>query len=427
MASHRRVAILGHGVEGQSAHAFFAREGWEVVVYESEPFPDHLSADLIIRSPGIRPDVLPYATTTVTTIFFERCPCPVIGVTGTKGKGTTSSLIYEMLKKDGRDAYLGGNIGVAPLDFLSSLSSLSVVVLELSSFQLMDCSYSPHIGVSLMIVPEHQDWHHSIDEYVRAKGHIFAHQDKNDIAVINVDYPLSRSLRSIVRGNYFSVSMHPHKENGVYVDDGAFVYQVGSEKEELCQTTDIALPGKHNWENVMAAIAVAKAYGVHIDAIRHVLQTFAGLPYRLEKVGVIRGVTYYNDSFSTTPETAIAAIRAFDQPKILILGGSSKNADFSELGKVIAEMPSIRAIIGIGQEWKRIKSEIQYSMSNIRIIEGCSSMVEVIAAADSVAQPGDVVVLSPACASFDMFKNYKDRGDQFREAVRHLQHVYDQR
>jgi UDP-N-acetylmuramoylalanine--D-glutamate ligase len=186
-------------------------------------------------------------------------------------------------------------------------------------------------------------------------------------------------------------------------------------KERILPVTKLHLPGKHNWENAGAAIAAAKTVGVKISSIQHVLETFSGLPHRLEKVGDINGITYYNDSFSTTPETAIAAIKAFDKPKVLILGGSSKNSDFTELGKVISESASIRGIIGIGQEWEKIKLIIQ--SEKFKVIEGCKNMKEIVEAAKNLAQPGDVVLLSPACASFDMFQNYKDRGEQFKKEV----------
>lgn len=418
---HKKIAVLGTGVEGQSVVEFLQQEEAQVTAFEKEPFPDLASFDLIVRSPGIRPDKIPQPTTTSTNIFFELCPCPIIGVTGTKGKGTTSTLIYEMLKRDKKDAYLGGNIGIPPLSFLHKLTKNSLVVLELSSFQLIDCTYSPHIAVFLMAVPEHQDWHTSVDEYVEAKFQIIKNQKLSDTTVLCIDYPLNRSLVPKIRGKILSVSTMPHDHPGVFVSDrDTFVYQTQAKKQRICPASELRLPGKHNWENVGAAIAAAKTAGVKNASIVHVLKTFSGLPHRLEKVGVVNEVTYYNDSFSTTPETAIAAIKAFTQPKVLILGGSSKNSDFTQLGKVISEATSIRAIIGIGEEWERIKRSCQLSAVGCQLIEGCKNMKEIGAKAKEVAQPGDVVLLSPACASFGMFKNYKDRGEQFKAAVQSL-------
>jgi UDP-N-acetylmuramoylalanine--D-glutamate ligase len=422
---NKTVAVLGAGVEGKSVVEFLRTENARVTVFEKDPFPDLSSFDYIVRSPGIRPDKVRQTTTTATNIFFERCPCPIIGVTGTKGKGTTSTLIYEMLRrdrkrerqKDHETVFLGGNIGISPLSFLHKLTKDCVVVLELSSFQLMDCRYSPDIAVVLMVVPEHQDWHTSVEEYVEAKFQIFKHQTSLDTAVLCIDYPINRSLLGKIPGKVLSVSTIPHNHPGVYVSTReTFVYQTQTKKESILPAKKLLLPGRHNWENAAAAIAAAKAAHVTTASIRHVLQTFSGLPHRLEKVGEAEGVTYYNDSFSTTPETTIAAIHAFEQPKVLILGGSGKNSDFTQLGEVISSSTSIRGIVGIGQEWKRMKKSLTLPGS-YQLIEGCKNMEEIVKAAKHLAKPGDVVLLSPACASFDMFENYKDRGDQFRAQV----------
>ena len=432
--TNKKVAVLGYGIEGKSTVEFLLNENAQVTVFDEKegadseegisiirgPFPDLSSFDVIIRSPGIRPDISVLRNhqsqiqTTATNIFFELCPCPIIGVTGTKGKGTTSTLIYEMLRRDRKEngevssrkyqveskkpseklpsVFLGGNIGTPPLSFLSQLTKDSVVVLELSSFQLIDCQYSPHIAVLLMIVPEHQDWHSSVDEYVTAKMNIVKFQHSQDTAVISLDYPQNRSLIGKLPGRILSVSTMPHDHPGVYVSDReVFVYQTQEKKYRICPTKNIRLPGKHNWENAGAAIAAAKAFGVKSASIRHVLETFTGLPHRLEKVGTVQGVTYYNDSFATTPETTIAAIRAFDVPKILILGGSSKHANFTELGKVVNDSTSIRAIIGIGEEWGRIKKEVRSQKIVVR--ENCSSMEDVVRVAHELAQLGDVVFI----------------------------------
>ncbi len=438
--SNKQVAVLGFGIEGKSVVDFLLLEKATVTVFVEKkegveeiegiegveivygPFGDFSDFDFIIRSPGIRPDKIQTGTATITTstkIFFERCPCPIIGVTGTKGKGTTSTLVYEMVKKDGKTAFLGGNIGIPPLSFLSKLTKESVVVLELSSFQLMDCPYSPHIAVVLMIAPEHQDWHLSIEEYIEAKSQIFLHQGTTDTTILSLDYPYCRSLIGKVPGKLLSVSTLPHEHPGVFVSEReSFIYQTQTKKQRIFSTKKLLLPGKHNWENAAAAIAAAKAFGVKTASIQHVLESFAGLPYRLEKIAVVGGVTYYNDSFATTPETTIAAINAFENPKILILGGSTKHADFSELGKCIERSSSIRAIVGIGIEWTEIKKSInEAALQRIKIIENCTNMQQIIEAAKNEAQSGDIVLLSPACASFGMFKNYKDRGNQFKQEV----------
>lgn len=463
---NKRVAVLGFGVEGQSLVRFLLDKQAKVTVFDEKktqaeivtefreftaqdvpyvfgPFGELKKFDMIVVSPGIRFDRREIieaqksgvTVTTATNIFMDLCPCQVIGVTGTKGKGTTSSLIAEMLKNDGRDAYLGGNIGTSPLDFLDKLTQASVVVLELSSFQVFNMTKSPHIAVIIMVTSEHLDYHKDTAEYVLAKANLLKYQSKNDEVVINVDYPNSLKIGGSTGKDYWQVSTKSKVKRGVFVKDEEIYWTDGIKTEKIIDCKNIFIPGKHNWENVSAAIAAAKLTGVSNSSIIRTIELFKGLPHRIEFVREITGVKYYDDSFSTVPETAIAAIVAFSQPKVLILGGSSKNSDFTELGKVICQSNSIRAIVGIGVEWDRIKNCVRASerqrkrketgdkrqdYNGICIIEECKDIKEIVAAARKVAQPGDVVLLSPACASFDMFKNYKDRGEQFKNEVNKL-------
>ncbi|HUD09218.1 MAG TPA: UDP-N-acetylmuramoyl-L-alanine--D-glutamate ligase [Patescibacteria group bacterium] len=424
---NKKVAIVGEGIEGQSSFKWLKTKGAEVAILDEKQGEDYLkdldSYDLVLRSPGIKISTLEKFVsrekiTSQIKIFFDLCPSEIIGVTGTKGKGTTSSLIYEMLKKQGFDAYLGGNIGVAPFDFLDKLNAQSKVVLELSSFQLIDLKKSPHIAVMLMITSEHLNWHSSIEEYIDAKRNILKGQTEKDFAILNRDYPATNESDIHTSGKVFHVSRERQvAEEGCFVRDGKIWSRIKGQEIEIIDTKDILLPGKHNWENVCAATMAAYLAGVSRENIAFVLKTFKGLEHRLELVATVNGVRYYDDSFSTTPETAIAAIEAFKEPEILILGGSSKNSDFSELGAVISKSKNIKAIIGIGVEWSRIKSEIRNPKSEIPIIEGAKDMFTVVQAAHKLAVPGDVVLLTPACASFGMFKNYKERGEQFKAEV----------
>lgn len=450
---NKRVAVLGLGVEGLASVRYLAEKGADVTVLDEADKEEidqkalreisELGVRLItgrksldnvgqyetvVRSPGVR--VLRkeiqqakqkgVIVTSQTQLFFEHCPCPVIGVTGTKGKGTTSSLIYEMLRKSGFDVYMGGNIGMPPFEFLNKLTPQSVVVLELSSFQLQDVTISPHIAVMLMVTSEHMDYHSDHAEYINAKRNIFRFQIKDDFAIVNRDYLPSHESDLLSDGKIFYVSRERSGvEQGCFVRDGAVRISMQGAEWKVIDTEKIKLPGKHNLENVCAAVMAATLAGADKESIKTVLQSFSGLPHRLELVGEVEGVRYYDDSFSTTPETAIAAIEAFTEPEILILGGSSKKSDFTELGKVIAEAKNIKAIIGIGEEWERIKAQFQISNFKLQIplIEGAKDMKTVVAAAAKIALPGDVVLLSPACASFGMFKNYKERGEKFREEV----------
>ncbi|HZQ29788.1 MAG TPA: UDP-N-acetylmuramoyl-L-alanine--D-glutamate ligase, partial [Patescibacteria group bacterium] len=419
-----RVAIIGLGMEGEASVKYLGSKGANINVLDKKQGGNYLQNldryDLIVRSPGVKPSLLDIPKdkiTSQTKLFFDLCPCRVIGVTGTKGKGTTASLIYEMLKAEGKDAYLGGNIGKPPFEFLDKLSPQSVVVLELSSFQLQDLTKSPHIAVMLMTTSEHLDWHKDSKEYVSAKRNILSHQNKSDFAIINRDYPASNESDVFSDGKVYYVSRERGGREGCFVEEGALWIQKDGKKTRLLAASQVKIPGKHNLENACAAAMAANLSGVSFENIAKVLKEFKGLEHRLELVRIVNGVSYYDDSFSTTPETAIAAIEAFKNPEILILGGSSKNSDFTELGRVISSKENIKAIIGIGVEWPIIKAKID---SKVQIIEGIKDMHSIVQKASEISSDGDVVLLSPACASFDMFKNYKDRGEQFKIEVSKL-------
>ncbi|HUQ84731.1 MAG TPA: UDP-N-acetylmuramoyl-L-alanine--D-glutamate ligase [Candidatus Limnocylindrales bacterium] len=449
---NKKVAVLGLGVEGISSIKFLKKQSANIFVLDrrkkeaidqdvlsdaknlgaefilgDQYLGDLSQFDVIIRTPGfyrnheklLEAEKSGAIITSLTKIFFDLCPCPIIGVTGTKGKGTTASLIHEMLKADGRDVYLGGNIGTPPLDFLDQLNKDSIVVLELSSFQLQDLDKSPHIAVMLMTTSEHMDQHKDLAEYIDAKRNILRFQIKDDYAIVNRDYPASNESDIYTDGKVFYVSRERAGQDGSFIRDDILWMQIDGNEKKIIDIADILLPGKHNLENVASASLAAHLAGVDREQIVNVLRSFKGLVHRLELVREIDGVKYYDDSFSTTPETAIAAIEAFTTPEILILGGSGKKSDFTELGKVISEKKNIKAIIGIGDEWHRIKEEsrIKNQESRILLIEDAKDMKTVVLAASKIATTGDVVVLSPACASFGMFKNYKDRGEQFRKEV----------
>jgi UDP-N-acetylmuramoylalanine--D-glutamate ligase len=422
----KKIAVIGKGLEGESSSKFLKSKGAMVTVLDQKQGENYLQDldkyDLIVRSPGVKSKTLENYknVTSQTKLFFDLCPAKIIGVTGTKGKGTTASLIYEMLKKQGFDAYLGGNIGKPPFDFLDNLNVHSVVVLELSSFQLIDLRKSPEIAVMLMTTSEHLDWHKSIEEYVDAKRNILRFQTENDFAVINKDYLASRESDTETSGKIYYVTSIDEAQRGCFVKDNAIWIRNNDLEEKIINTSEILIPGKHNFENACAAGMASYLFGVSVQNIAYVLKNFKGLEHRLELISTINGVKYYDDSFSTTPETAMAAINAFIDPEILILGGSSKNSDFKLLGEEISKAQNIKAIIGVGIEWPKIKSEINNPQSEIYFIEGAKNMGTIVQAAYKIAAPGDVVLLSPACASFDMFKNYKDRGEQFKAEVDNL-------
>ncbi len=391
-----KVAVLGLGVDTQDVIPFLEKRGDEVTVLDEakgDKFENLDQYDLIVRSPGVyryRPELLKTKTviTSKTKLFFDLCPAKIIGVTGTKGKGTTATLIYEILKAGGKDVYLGGNIGSGIFGILPELTGNSWVILELSSFQLVDLTKSPHIALVLMITSEHLNWHKDEAEYVSAKKSILAYQTENDFAVINKDYPNSVAIGKQGKGKKIWIS-----------------------GKEINLTT--RLRGEHNKENIAAAVSVAKILDLPFE---DVVANFPGLEHRLEEVTTVNGITFYNDSFSTTRETAIAAIKSFTEPEIVILGGSSKNSDFTQLGQAISDSENIKLVILIGAEGPRIAKTIQ----NKKTLFETKNMASIVNLAYNNATSGDVVLLSPACASFDMFKSYKDRGTQFKEQVKLL-------
>lgn len=384
--------------------------------------------NIVFRTPG-----LPYLTLALqqakkkgveissqTKLFFDLCPCKIIGVTGTKGKGTTTTLIHNILKASGKKVYLAGNIGKDPFEFLAKLKKDDWVCLEISSFQLQDLHKSPHIGVVLMITQEHLDHHQTRKEYVESKTAIVKWQKKSDFAVVNFDYPSPRDFARMTRGRVYFFSRYGKVDKGVYVEDGKIILMDKKKKNIICKTSELKLRGQHNWENITAAITASYLVGAKLLMIKKKVVNFKGLEHRLELVSKKKGISYYNDSFATVPESTIAAVKSFKEPVILICGGSKKGSDYFLLGEVIKNS-SVKAVILIGKTAKKIKSEIlKQVQDDITIIEGCKNMDEIFTAIKKVVRKGDVVLLSPACASFGMFKNYKDRGEQFKKDVKKI-------
>ena len=434
---NQKVGVLGLGEENVALVKYLVKQGANVVVCDQKEkgelgeyyqqvkdlpvqfrlgphYLEHLEDfSIIFRTPGI-----PYFNekiqaakdkgveiSSLTKLFFELCPCPIIGVTGTKGKGTTASLIYEILKSKTK-AFLGGNIGTPPIAFLGKLSKENIVVLELSSFQLQDLEKSPHIAVILDIKVDHLDYHLSRNEYVEAKRNIVKHQAKNDFTCINADYLTSIEFASSTLGQVWWFSRRKSIDLGTFVHQNELVLRTEDDEFSIIKIDQIQLRGAHNLENIAAAITASFLAGADPSSIQEAVKEFKGLEHRLEFVREIDGVKFYNDSFSTTPETTMAAIRSFDEPIILLLGGSEKNADYQELTKTI-EQKNIKLIIPIGGTAKRI----------VPSIGEIKSMEEAVKIAKEKSSPGEVVLLSPASASFDCFKNYQERGKIFKQEV----------
>lgn len=424
-----KIAIAGYGLEGKSNYDYFKSRGDVTIVDEREQVDD-LPADvptilgsgafdrladfdLVVRTAGLNPHkIITHGKVwSATREFFAQCQTPIIGVTGSKGKGTTASLIASILRASGKRVELVGNIGVPALAVLEQANQADVVVYELSSFQLWDLEQSPQTAVVLMIEADHLDVHADMQDYVNAKANIARHQQASDRVIFNHTNEYSRSIAM-----QSAAEQVPYpSEVAAHVTDGAFWY--GGVR--LCDTTALTLPGRHNLDNACAAIAACWPWVQDGVVIAEGLSSFTGLPHRLKFIREVNGVRYYDDSIATTPGSAIAATFAFEQPKILILGGSSKGADFTQLAQVVSDQ-DVRQVIVIGDEADRVETALTAKSVQVVNLGADITMPEIVAAAHIAAQPGDVVILSPACASFGMFKNYADRGDQFVAAVNEL-------
>lgn len=406
------IAIAGYGIEGKASFDYYRTPGNEVVIADeraqidapagartilgSDAFSRLGEFDLIIRSPSIPPKKLPYLgkVWSATNEFFAKCPVPIIGVTGTKGKGTTCSLITSILRAAGKTVHLVGNIGEPALTILPDIGPDDVVVYELSSFQLWDLKKSPHIAVVLMIEPDHLEVHADMDEYVAAKARIATSQTSHDVVIFNKDNRYARQI----------AAMSPARKIEYPFSVDEFI-------------ASLRIPGKHNQENASAAIAAAREYGVSDDAIREGLRHFTGLPHRLKFVREVAGVTYYDDSISTTPGSAVAALASFEEPKIIILGGFDKHVSYEQIVRAAKEKEAM--IVAIGQTGQEVARLAQQQGARYVRYEAMS-MQQIVEHVSELARPGSVVLLSPASASFDMFKNYAERGEQFVTAVEHL-------
>lgn len=453
MDQRSKIAILGFGVEGKAILEYLELHKYgNVTVCDQnvdlkDEMPNGVSVrlgkkyledltdfEVIFRSPGIRflePQLQSAIEKGVevissTSFFMDQSPCKVVGVTGTKGKGTTCTLIYKMLLAAGFDAHLGGNIGDPAISFLDKVKKDSVVVLELSSFQLQDLGNSPKYAVFLNTTTDHLDYHVDREEYMEAKENLLAHQKKDSLAVLNKDYEYSKYYLPIAKGKKYFVSAKEKVKEGAYVKDGTIYYSSGKE-EKICKTSEVALIGSHNLENVMPAIVVAKELGVPNKHIVKVIKEFKGLPHRLELVAEKNGVKYYNDSFSTTPETSMAAVDSFDAPTILIAGGYDKGLDYKDWARKILTKESLHTVILIGNTTEKMENALVEAEEKLGEAEVYptkvlrrKSLEEAIVEAFASAEKGGVVVMSPAAASFDMFKNYKERGESFRKIVNRL-------
>jgi len=394
-----------------------------------ENYLDGLDHDIIFRTPGMRPDVpqlLEAASrgaeiTSEMEAFFEVCPCNIVAVTGSDGKTTTTTVISELLKASGRRVFLGGNIGTPLFPIADCMEKEDWAVLELSSFQLMTMKKSPHIAVVTNLSPNHLDYHRSMEEYIEAKENIFLHQARGDLLILNACNDVTRSFTAKARGRVRMFSINGAVDDGVYFDGSAVLRAEGGKTAEIIKAEDIKLPGLHNVENFMAAFAAVGDI-VGDDVCRKVAMEFAGVEHRIELVRTLRGVRYYNDSIASSPSRTIAGLRSFKKKVILIAGGYDKKISYDELGPEIVK--HVKTLVLTGTTAAKIRAATEkapeYSEGNPTIMQ-FEDFDEAVKAAASVAKDGDIVILSPASASFDRFKNFAERGNHFKKLVNELE------
>ena len=448
----KSIAVIGMGVSNTPLIRMMLRAELKVTVCDKSPRerveeqvaeleslgakfqlgPDYLSKlykfDVIFRTPGLSPNnpELQKAmekgseVTSEMELFFQLCPCRILAVTGSDGKTTTTTLISEFLKEAGYNVYVGGNIGKPLLPDVAGMVPEDMVVLELSSFQLMTMKMSPNVAVFTNLSPNHLDYHHTMEEYTAAKVNIFCHQGKEDKAVFNFDNDITLSLSKQAPGTTMLFSRKQKLEQGVYLRDEAIWLNNEMGNREVLPLADIRIPGVHNIENYMAAIAAVDGL-VPDKCVRAVAQRFTGVEHRIELVRELNGVRYYNDSIGTSPTRTMACLDSFNQKLILIAGGYDKGVPFTQLGVEICKKVKTLVLCGATAAAIReaVESAVEYTDSGLELIE-TKDLGSAVAAAQAAAVDRDVVVLSPACAAFDQFKNFMERGKVFKELVNAL-------
>lgn len=447
-----KVAVIGMGVSNTPLIRMLLREGIKVTVCDRSPREkleeqaaeleslgaglrlgeDYLDKihkyDVIFRTPGLSPNTpqLKKAVekgcelTSEMEVFFSLCPCPIIAVTGSDGKTTTTTLIAEFLREAGHTVFVGGNIGKPLLPDVDGMTPQDLVVVELSSFQLMTMERSPRVAVFTNLSPNHLDYHHTMEEYTRAKMNIYWHQSPQDRVIFNADNDVTRSLSKNAPGAVTLFSRLRSLDEGVYLRDDTIWLTNSMGSREVLPLSMIRLPGVHNVENYMAAIAAVDGL-VPDKCVRAVAQRFTGVEHRMELVREVDGVRWFNDSIGSSPSRTIAGLRSFDKKVILIAGGYDKHIPFDELGEEIVKR--VKCLVLTGDTSSKIRSAVEqasgYAPDRLPIREADDLSAAVVLAAQA-ADEGDTVVLSPACAAFDRFKNFMERGNAFKSIVNRL-------
>ena len=395
-----------------------------------ERYLTELDVDIVFRTPGMRyyMDELVemrnrgIVVTSEMEVFFELCPCKIVAVTGSDGKTTTTTVISEMLKADGKTVHLGGNIGKPLLPEIETISPDDYAVVELSSFQLISMRNSPDIAVVTNLAPNHLDIHKDMQEYIDSKRNIVLHQNAFSKSVLNLDNDISNSFSDDVRGRLLKFSRRQSVENGAYMNEnGDIIYAENGTETLIMNKTDIKIPGLHNVENYLAAICAVWGE-VSTESIVKVAKEFGGVAHRNEFVREIDGVKYYNDSIASSPtRTALGTLSLYNDKIIVILGGYDKHLDYTELGELIVKKVKTAIIMGATgpKIEKAIREAKEYSENNPKIIK-VENMEQAVSMAKANAVSGDIVSMSPASASFDLYRNFEERGEHFKRIVNSL-------
>ena len=441
----KRIIVLGLGVSNRPLVRLMLKYGCAVIGCDRTPrekldpevleleaqgcelrlgdaYLDDLTGDIVFRTPGMHPanpalEGLRASGAKVTSemdVFFSLCPCTTIAVTGSDGKTTTTTLISEMLKAAGKTVWLGGNIGTPLLPSLDEMKAEDFAVVELSSFQLMDMTHSSHIAVVTNLAPNHLDMHKDMDEYVEAKKNIFAFQGENDTLILNLDNGITNTFLGNGKTRWFS--RQGKTENGVCLE-GDFITRDGV---QVLNIHDIVIPGVHNIENYMAAILAVEGL-VDDETIRSVARTFGGVEHRIELVRIKDGVKYYNDSIASSPSRTIAGLKSFSEKVCLIAGGYDKHIPYDVLGPYICK--HTKRVYLNGATGPQIRAAVEncpdYTPGNPMLID-CADFTDAVRKAATDAVSGDIVLMSPASAAFDQFKNFMVRGNYFKTLVKEL-------
>ena len=450
---NKKVAIIGMGVSNIPLLDYFYKKNANVTIFDKRNIEDldknviekvsrynmgmflgenHLSNlkgfDIIFRSPSCRPDTKEIVEevkrgailTSEIEMLMELCPGKIIGITGSDGKTTTTSLIYEIIKKKGYNCYLGGNIGIPLFTKVDEMTKNDIVILELSSFQLMNMKISPDISVITNITPNHLDIHKSYEEYIDSKKNIFKYQDEKGILVLNYDNDITKKCAEEANGKVIFFSSKAKLDNGYIVDEGVIKECDDKVRKHILDTNDVILRGNHNYQNIATAIAATSTL-VDIDTAIKAIKNFKPVEHRIEFVREIDGVKWYNDSASSSPSRTLSGLNAFDEKIVLIAGGYDKNLDYTPMAKTVVD--KVKALILIGQTsgkiYDAVKQELENEGKKMNIYM-CNTLEDTIQIAKKNASKGDVVLFSPASASFDMFKNFADRGNQFKDLVKNI-------